>query len=81
MDELANSLGRRRTAITGGGGGGGGSGSGGGGGGGGGRRREDHNAADVGVEKGSSKIQGLGEYMKSRDRGGDSGSGSDSDWD
>jgi|AntAceMinimDraft_5_1070358.scaffolds.fasta_scaffold201111_1 hypothetical protein len=70
MDELANSLGRRRTAITGVGGGGGG-----------GRQRRD--AADVGVEEGSSKIQGLGEYMKSKskDRGQESGSGSDSDWD
>jgi len=73
MDELANSLGRRRTAIT--GSKGGGSGGGGGGGGGGGVVER--------VGKGSSQIQGLGEYMKSKNvqqQGGDAGS-SDSDWD
>ena len=83
MDELANSLGRRRTALLGnkdrGSGGGGDSG-----------RKErlmaerlgmssrDGDSADKGVKEGSDKIVGLGEYLKSKD----AGSGSDdSDWD
>ena len=90
MDELANSLGRRRTALLGNKDKGEGGGDRGGGGGStkwdkvqerlGINREEDQ--ADKGVKAGSEKIVGLGDYIKSKDGGSAGGSGSDdSDWD